>query len=92
MRLRLPPTATLLAAAGGFAHVAVALQLNITALSAANNASTLECWAIDTPFTISTQAGTAGSAALQLGNTSTLSYSVLPGGFDGGLHNAPANQ
>lgn len=89
MRLRLLPTATLLAAC---AHVAVALQLNITALSAANNASTLECWQMTTPFTISTQPGTVGSAQLQLGNTSTLSYSVLPAQFNAGLHNAPANQ
>ncbi|CAN8101522.1 unnamed protein product [Discula destructiva] len=71
---------------------AVALQLNVTALSAANNASTLECWQIDTPFTVSTQPGTAGSAQLQLGNLSTLSYSVLPAQFDAGVHNAPANQ
>lgn len=69
-----------------------ALQLNITALGAADNASTLECWQMDTPFTISTQSGTAGSAQLQLGNTSTITYGVLPAQFDGGVHNAPANQ
>lgn len=70
----------------------VALQLNITALGAANNASTLECWQMDTPFTISTQQGTSGSAQLGLGNVSTISYSVLPADFDAGVHNAPANQ
>lgn len=82
-------TATLLAA---LFQPSVALQLNITALGAANNASTLECWQIDTPFTISTQQGTSGSAQLQLGNLSTVSYSVLPAQFDAGAHNAPANQ
>lgn len=69
-----------------------ALQLNITALGAADQASTLECWQMDTPFSISAQQGTAGSAQLQLGNTSTMSYSVLPAQFDAGVHNAPANQ
>lgn len=68
------------------------LHLNITALGAADGASTLECWEIDTPFAISTQQGTAGNAQLQLGNTSTISYSVLPAQFDAGVHNAPANQ
>lgn len=70
----------------------LALHLNLTALSAANNASVLECWQMDTPFAISTQPGTAGSAQLQLGSTSSLSYSVLPAEFDAGVHNAPSNQ
>lgn len=82
-------TVSLLAA---LLHSAAALQLNITALSAANNSSTLECWQMETPFTISTQQGTAGSAQLSLGNISTMSYSVLPAQFDAGVHNAPANQ
>lgn len=91
MTLYLP---TLLAAAVLLLQptIVAALQLNITALGAANNASTLECWQIDTPFAISTQPGTVGSAQLQLGNTSTLSYSVLPAEFDAGVHSAPANQ
>lgn len=83
------PTAALLAA---LLQPSVALQFNITALGAANNASTIECWQMDTPFTISTQQGTAGSAQLQLGNASTVSYSVLPAQYDAGVHNAPANQ
>lgn len=90
-------TATTLLAAGALLLLlqpaaVQALNLNITALGAANNASTLECWQIDTPFAISTQQGTAGSAQLQLGNTSAVSYSVLPAQFDAGVHNAPANQ
>lgn len=90
----LSTTKTLLAVAGFLLQPAavLALHLNITALGAANNASTLECWEIDTPFAISTQQGTAGSAQLSLGNTSTISYSVLPALFDAGLHTAPANQ
>ncbi|ROV96569.1 hypothetical protein VMCG_07822 [Cytospora schulzeri] len=85
------PTAALLAGLLQLPSV-VALQLNITALGAANNASTLECWQMDTPFAISTQQGTSGSAQLQLGNASTMSYSVLPAQYDAGVHNAPANQ
>lgn len=88
----LPTGAALLSALLPLLQPSAALQLNITALAAANNASTLECWQMDTPFTISTQQGTAGSAQLQLGNTSTMSYSVLPAQFDAGIHNAPANQ
>lgn len=86
---RLLPSAALLAV---LLRSSVALQLNITALGAANNASTLECWQMDTPFAISTQPGTSGSAQLQLGNTSTMSYSVLPAEFDAGVHNAPSVQ
>lgn len=88
----LSTTTTLLAAGALLLQPVLALHLNITALGAANNASTLECWQMDTPFAISTQQGTAGSAQLQLGNTSTISYSVLPAQFDAGVHNAPANQ
>ncbi|PSR83815.1 hypothetical protein BD289DRAFT_435236 [Coniella lustricola] len=69
-----------------------ALNLNITALGAANNASTLECWQMTTPFTISSTAGTSGSASLELGDVTNLTYTVLPAGFDGGLHNAPRAQ
>lgn len=95
MGLHSTATALLAAAAGALLLQPAAVQalnLNITALGAANNASTLECWQMDTPFAISTQQGTAGSAQLQLGNTSTISYSVLPAQFDAGVHNAPANQ
>ncbi|KAK7698061.1 hypothetical protein SLS64_012939 [Diaporthe eres] len=90
----LSTTTTLLAAGALLLQptAVLALHFNITALGAANNASTLECWQMDTPFAISTQQGTAGSAQLQLGNTSTISYSVLPAQFDAGVHNAPANQ
>lgn len=44
------------------------LSLNVSALSAAAGESTLECWQMDTPFSISAEAGTAGSASLALGN------------------------
>ncbi|KAI2639245.1 hypothetical protein GGS21DRAFT_506685 [Xylaria nigripes] len=69
-----------------------AMKLNVTAVSARYGASTLECWQMDSPFVVSDQPGTVGSAQVQLGNLANMSYSVLPGSFDGGIHNAPHNQ
>ncbi|KAI1748168.1 hypothetical protein F4782DRAFT_518425 [Xylaria castorea] len=71
---------------------AASLKLNVTAIGARDGLSTLECWQMDQPFDTSTQPGTSGSAQTQLGNVSTISYSILPSAFDGGLHNAPQNQ
>ena len=67
-------------------------RLNITAISAANGRSTLECWQLSAPFVQSTQAGTSGAAIAQLGETGATSYTILPPQFDGGFHNAPAVQ
>lgn len=69
-----------------------ALSLNITAIGAANNASTLECWQMDTPFESAAIPGITGSATAVIGNAANISYTVLPAAFDGGLHNAPWNQ
>lgn len=67
--------------------------LNVTVIGARNNQSTLECWALDPGFVESSQAGTAGSEALNLGPVNgNASFSVLPAKFDGGRHNAPAMQ
>jgi len=66
--------------------------LNITAISAQNGSSVLECWQILPGFTTSSQAGTAGASILQLGNVANMSYSVLPPKFEAGLHNAPTTQ
>lgn len=74
------------------AQSCLALQLNVTAIGARNGSSTLECWQMDAPFVISNQAGTVGSALANLGNVTGLLYSVIPAGFDGGVHNAPAKQ
>ncbi|KAM7201343.1 hypothetical protein V8F33_003443 [Rhypophila sp. PSN 637] len=70
----------------------LALSLNVTAISAKHGASVLECWQMNTPFVVSTDAGIAGSASAVLGNVTGLTYTVLPAGFDGGLHVAPKNQ
>lgn len=66
--------------------------LNITALSAHDGLSALECWQLLPGFTTSAQSGTAGASSLQLGNLANGSYSVLPPGFNAGLHNAPTYQ
>ncbi|ORY35069.1 hypothetical protein BCR39DRAFT_457800, partial [Naematelia encephala] len=54
-----------------------------------NGSSVLECWQLATPFSISHDPGTSGSAALQLGNLANATYTVLPPRFEGGLHKAP---
>jgi hypothetical protein len=66
--------------------------LNVTALWAENGASVLQCWQILPGFATSSQSGTVGASILQLGAVSNMSYSVLPPGFNAGLHNAPTEQ
>lgn len=68
------------------------LNLNITAVGAQNGASTLECWTMDTPFSLATIPGIAGSASIILGNVTDFTYVVIPPGLDAGLHHAPVNQ
>ncbi|KAI9456777.1 hypothetical protein F5148DRAFT_984300 [Russula earlei] len=66
--------------------------LNVTAISAQNGQSVLECWQILPGFTtVTTSSGTTRSI-LRLGDVTNMSYSVLPPGFNGGLHNEPAIQ
>ncbi|KAF3763240.1 hypothetical protein M406DRAFT_261022 [Cryphonectria parasitica EP155] len=83
--------ASLLASAG-LQSLATALNLNITAVGAQNGASTLECWTMDTPFSIASTPGIAGSASIVLGDVTNFTYVVIPSGLDGGLHHAPSNQ
>ena len=71
---------------------ATAISLNVTALGAKKGCSTLECWQLDTPVELSDEPGTAGSAVAFLGGAANVTYSVLPAGFNGGLHTAPHNQ
>jgi hypothetical protein len=73
-----------------FVHATQYLNVSVTA--AANGSSILECWQLAAPFAVSTQAGTAGSKVLQLGNLEKASYSVIPAGTNDGYHTAPAPQ
>ncbi|EAW10504.1 uncharacterized protein ACLA_049760 [Aspergillus clavatus NRRL 1] len=83
----------LLGATTAIAVASVPETLNITVLSAQNNQSTLECWALEPGFVSSTQPGISGTAALTMGPVgANASYSILPAQFDGGRHNAPARQ
>lgn len=74
------------------ATIAAPSFLNLTAISAANGESTLECWQLSDPFTLSNQAGTAGTAIKQLGNVANATLTILPAKFNGGAHRAPAVQ
>lgn len=72
--------------------IATPTLLNLTAISAAKGESTLECWQLSSPFAVSNQAGTTGSAVQQLGNAANASYAIIPARFIGGAHRAPAVQ
>ena len=65
---------------------------NLTAISAVDGKSTLECWQLTTPIVVSTQPGTNGVAIQQLGDVSNASYVSIPPKYDGGLHQAPTVQ
>jgi hypothetical protein len=65
--------------------------LNLTAISASNGNSVLECWALP-GFVASTQAGTVGALNLVLGDLANATYTLIPPRFNGGLHKAPAPQ
>ena len=67
-------------------------NLKLTAISAKDGVSTIECWQLSTPFMASSEAGTVGAFFMKLGATGNTSYSILDAEFDGGLHNAPAVQ
>lgn len=66
--------------------------LNVTAISAKNGASTIECWRLAAPFRASSEAGVSGASLAQLGKAGNTSYTLIPPKFDGGLHNAPTIQ
>lgn len=66
--------------------------LNVTALAGVDNRSVIQCWQIEAPFSVSTDAGTNGVARINLSNTTNVSYMILPSNYDGGLHTAPAKQ
>lgn len=67
-------------------------HLNITAISAKDGVSTIECWQLASPFKTSAEAGASGASFAQLGRAENASYGVIPPHFDGGLHNAPRLQ
>lgn len=67
--------------------------LHATALiTTPSNASALQCWRFTTPASVSTDAGTSGSATFAFTNTTETVYTVIPPRFDGGTHRAPRPQ
>ncbi|KAK8091422.1 hypothetical protein PG997_001783 [Apiospora hydei] len=74
------------------ATCASAVQLNITAVTATNGKSALECWQLDAPFIAPKTVDISGSAIAKLGAADNVDFSIIPPNFDGGLHNAPLNQ
>lgn len=75
-----------------FQPMVATLGLNVTAIGFQNGASTLECWEMDTPFSLSSTPGINGSATVALGDVTGVSYAVIPPGLDGGYHNTPYPQ
>ena len=73
-------------AAGAVKH------LNVTATAAKNDKSVIECWQLSAPITVSSQPGTQGSSASFLGDTSNITYNIIPANTNGGAHNAPSPQ
>lgn len=70
-----------------------ATYLTATAIvTNAHNHSAFECWEFTTPVSVSTDAGTSGSADFVFGNVSEAVYTIIPARFNGGTHNAPAPQ
>ncbi|RYP49326.1 hypothetical protein DL768_004951 [Monosporascus sp. mg162] len=67
-------------------------RFNVTAISAQYGNSRIECWQLDSSFSVSAQPGVAGGGAARLGDVSEMTYNVIPAHYDGGFHNAPRNQ
>ncbi|KAI0597314.1 hypothetical protein F4775DRAFT_560716 [Biscogniauxia sp. FL1348] len=68
------------------------VKLNVTAISARDGNSVIECWQLDNPFASSSKPGVAGCAIAQLGHLDNLTYTIVPSNYDGGLHVAPYKQ
>ena len=58
----------------------------------ANNNSALECWQLNASVTISTDAASAGTRTVQLGNVANATYTVFPPNYYSSIHTAPHPQ
>lgn len=67
------------------------LQATALVTNAQNN-SALQCWQFKAPATVSSDAGTSGSATFAFPQTNETIYTVIPPRFDGGTHKAPKAQ
>ncbi|ORY66521.1 uncharacterized protein BCR38DRAFT_299111, partial [Pseudomassariella vexata] len=66
--------------------------LNITALSAHNSVSVLECWQLSSPFVTSDEPGRVGTQSMSLAQLGNATYDIIPARYDGGLHSEPRKQ
>lgn len=66
--------------------------LNVTAITAKDGTSTIECWRLAAPFVVSTGAGIMGAAFAPLANAGAVSFGIVPAKYNGGFHNAPQVQ
>jgi hypothetical protein len=82
----------LFGSSGGLGTISsTAPTLNVTAISARDGVSILECWQIGV-LQASSQKGVVGSSALFLGEVDNATYTMIPPGYEGTLHNAPSPQ
>ncbi|CAD6591791.1 MAG: hypothetical protein ASARMPREDX12_005413 [Alectoria sarmentosa] len=62
---------------------------NLSAISAVNGASVLQCWQITLPLGVSQTLGIQGAAVQQLGDVRNMTWGSLPAGYPGTPHPAP---
>ena len=69
-------------------------QMLVSVLVGENGVSAAQCWAIQPPFAISTQAGTVGAKVQAIGDVSggSIVFFDPENPTDAGLHHAPAPQ
>ncbi|KAL8825642.1 MAG: hypothetical protein Q9191_004291 [Dirinaria sp. TL-2023a] len=66
-------------------------HFNITAITAKDGTSRIECWRLTAPFEHSHSPGSSGPTfqRISLGKVQNASYAIIPPKHDSGLHNAP---
>ncbi|KAI9740277.1 MAG: hypothetical protein M1834_004855 [Cirrosporium novae-zelandiae] len=81
-----------------FASIALAASSNESSLVAtalvtnSQNHTAIECWKFTPPFTASSSSGTSGALTFNFEDLANATYTVIPGRFNGGQHNAPHPQ
>lgn len=67
------------------------LVMSATYTNAQNNTA-FQCWQMTNPFITSATSGLSGAAVLTFPNVTSLTYTYVPPGFDGGVHTAAVPQ
>lgn len=66
--------------------------IKVTAITAVNRISVLQCWEIENPFTVSTTSGTSGALTASLGPVQSPVYTLIAARFFPERHPAPKPQ